>query len=479
MAKLCDNRLMRGPGQPPLAEDESTMSSFRFLPISLVLAACGGASTPSRDGAVAVSIVVSASERQVDSDEPPSRVYYRSTTTSTWSNPARNGAIDTPVPQLGELQAIADSSELGVPRFVVLSPDAQHLVVLSDESISGWHVESGRRFLWLGGTAGRLVQTWATGLTHNGEEWDWEGKVTGAQLGTGSGFLQLNQLIGLRHVMGITAHPDIRDRPYPVTVVTWAEYAGSGDELSATTALVRELAGSGSGAFGDDARAAIALSDGRLVVVVPRREREGYPQAAIAVDQNLDFEPREISIIEPNYYLVGDATRDEPPPDAVGKVHTVATTPEQETTPNEPMWARERPDSTLRVVGPDGQELWQVSVPFEVRQPAVRGPRGLVYLVGRGVAAVERGNVRWQLSDLADYTAASDEDGRLLVSAGRRLLLISPQGELIQTVTVPVGEHISTPAAISSTGWVFLATEKAVYRTRIEDPQDAPFGRRM
>lgn len=109
----------------------------------------------------------------------------------------------------------------------------------------------------------------------------------------------------------------------------------------------------------------------------------------------------------------------------------------------------------------------------------MRGPRGLVYLVGRGVAAVERGNVRWQLSDLADYTAASDEDGRLLVSAGRRLLLISPQGELIQTVTVPVGEHISTPAAISSTGWVFLATEKAVYRTRIEDPQDAPFGRRM
>lgn len=453
------------------------MSRFLILSVGLVVAACGSAS-PAQER-VAFAIVVSASEGEARPDASAGRVYYASTTTSTWSNPARNGAIDTPVPQLGDLHAVADCRALGVPRFVVLSPDARRLVALSDDRVLGWDVETGKQFLQLNDTAGRLVQTWPTGVTHNGEEWDWEGKVTGAQLGTGSEFRQLNQLIGLRHVMAITAHPDIRQRPYPVTVVTWAQYAGSGDALSATIGLVRELAGSGSGAFGDDARAAILLSDGRLVVVVPRREREGYPQATIVLDQNFDFEPREISIIEPNYYLVGSAKGQVTDPKNQDAALTVATSPEQTADAAKPAWTRDEPDSTLRVVGPDGQQRWQVSVPFAVRQPAVRGADGAVYLVGRGVAAAKDGRVLWQLSELGDYTATSDEDGRLLLSSDHRLMLMSPQGELLQTVTVPKGERITTPAAVSSQGWVFVATERAVYRARIEEPEDMPFGSRM
>ena len=183
--------------------------------------------------------------------------------------------------------------------------------------------------------------------------------------------------------------------------------------------------GRGTGAIGEDLRAVLAMTDGRLLVF------EGLTGKS-RLETKLPYPITDLSLPGDDYALVS----------------TTAET------------------STLHRLGPDAKEKWSVKLDFPLSQPPVDGGNGTLYLAGAGLAAVRDGKVLFSRKSKDTLRMTCFEDGTCAIAEGRTLRLTTSQGHTLHTFTTPEGEPIVVPPAIGGDGSIWLATEKAVYAAR-------------
>jgi hypothetical protein len=118
----------------------------------------------------------------------------------------------------------------------------------------------------------------------------------------------------------------------------------------------------------------------------------------------------------------------------------------------------------LKVFTRTAKPVYSLTVPFEVAQPAIAGTAGRVYLVGRGLAAIDNGKVTWAHASSEPLYASTFEDGSLALAAGTRLDLVRPDGTVDQTFNSE--EPLVAPPAIAGDGSVWAASTKALYIAR-------------
>ncbi|MFP4416433.1 MAG: hypothetical protein ACLFSB_04100, partial [Chitinispirillaceae bacterium] len=91
----------------------------------------------------------------------------------------------------------------------------------------------------------------------------------------------------------------------------------------------------------------------------------------------------------------------------------------------------------------EGEELWKVQLlgTSQSKQPPASSPQGTIYYGERNsILAVENGEEKWRLplaEDPSYFYITVLSDNSLLVASGNRLLSISEEGKIINTVVVP------------------------------------------
>ncbi len=91
----------------------------------------------------------------------------------------------------------------------------------------------------------------------------------------------------------------------------------------------------------------------------------------------------------------------------------------------------------------EGEELWKVQLlgTSQSKQPPASSPQGTIYYGERNsILAVENGEEKWRLplaKDPSYFYITVLSDNSLLVASGNRLLSISEEGKIINTVVVP------------------------------------------
>jgi hypothetical protein len=116
-----------------------------------------------------------------------------------------------------------------------------------------------------------------------------------------------------------------------------------------------------------------------------------------------------------------------------------------------------------RFVDLSGRARWSAEVPFAVAQPPVDGGDGRIYLVGRGIAAVDGGQMAWLYSSKAAQAATAFGDGALAITSASELRLVARDGGIRAAFRTDKDEVIVTPPAIASDGTVWVGTEDAIY----------------
>jgi hypothetical protein len=195
--------------------------------------------------------------------------------------------------------------------------------------------------------------------------------------------------------------------------------------------------GLGSGAIGADRRVAVAMQDGRFIVLSPDGELAppGYRAARKSthlVETKLPFAPYDVSVVPPGYALL----------------------------------ARSDQSISLHVLGADGAERWSAPVSFTPTEPPIDGSDGRIYLVGNGFAAYENGKALWSSPASSAQYATAYADGTVALAAGAELRIVGRDGSIRQTFRTAQGEPITTPPAIADDGSVWVATASALYVAR-------------
>ncbi len=127
---------------------------------------------------------------------------------------------------------------------------------------------------------------------------------------------------------------------------------------------------------------------------------------------------------------------------------------------------QQRWHTTVQAWRSDGTPAWQATVPFEVHQPPIERPDGTVVVVGRGLAAIADGAVRWHRAFESPAAATAFGDGRLALVEGSRLRVLDTQGQPQQTLDVPHAEPLITQPAVAPDGTVYVATPSRMYAVR-------------
>lgn len=143
--------------------------------------------------------------------------------------------------------------------------------------------------------------------------------------------------------------------------------------------------------------------------------------------------------------------------------------------------AQDAPATTVRYLTPHGRELWKVTVPFGLGQPPIDCGNGRICLAGFGLARVHEGRIEWSsksppLPPQSTWPTTSTgffppppvratafQDGTLAVAERDSLRIVAPDGGIKQDFKVGAGELITTPPAIAPDGKVWVATQHALY----------------
>ena len=216
--------------------------------------------------------------------------------------------------------------------------------------------------------------------------------------------------------------------------------------------------GVGGGALFDGGGAAVAMTDGRLVLVgAPQGEGEAAPMPKTT--RKLAFHPYEISIAGDHIALL----------EAVGVAPGLGDEgPYSQRTDLALRWSEVKPhwSTRLHVLNRQGVEIDQATVPFPVLQPPIDGENGRFYLAGLGFAAAGGGKVAYWSRAKTPSFATAMLHGDVAISIGHELRLVARDGGVRQSFRVSPGETITTPPAVSEDGAIWVATDKALYVAR-------------
>lgn len=188
--------------------------------------------------------------------------------------------------------------------------------------------------------------------------------------------------------------------------------------------------GRGAAAIGDDDRVILATNLGRVLVYAPdggTGDLRGSPRSNLEIGEPLQF----VSAMPAGCAVASTTT-------SSTHVHFV----------------------TERGVA------WSADVPFLAHQPPVDGSDGRIYVAGDGLAAIDRGSVKWSTPSLVTTRATAFGDGTLAVCRGPGLQIIARDGSPIQLLMTSDGAAIVTPPAIGPDGTIWVATATHLYVTR-------------
>ncbi len=119
----------------------------------------------------------------------------------------------------------------------------------------------------------------------------------------------------------------------------------------------------------------------------------------------------------------------------------------------------------LRAYSPTGEQLWTMPSPVtDPTQPPVVGKDGTIYLLQTGtVAAIRNQEVAWQDSLIGEVPVATVEgSGKLLVSAGVKVICFDTDGEQVWAYDDPDNEVWRTPPVVLDNGAVVAASDKSI-----------------
>lgn len=126
------------------------------------------------------------------------------------------------------------------------------------------------------------------------------------------------------------------------------------------------------------------------------------------------------------------------------------------------------PDDRTEILALDheAQIAYRNHVNFPVSEPAIDGGGSRIYLVGRGLAALDDGMITWEWTWPETSFATAFEDGSLALTRGGALIILSRDGEVMSELHTEGDAAIITQPAPASDGSVWFATEKHLYVAR-------------
>jgi hypothetical protein len=376
-----------------------------------------------------------------------------------------------PVEALPKLNVVPLSAQL-VPRMVLVSPDAQHIVVDWGEV---FEIRNGKGMpVSLGGKGrGGLLylrneRPYAMGNLH-----DWSGEFL--QQGRSTHFLRPNQgvLSSVRisqdlRMLFCQGRPT-RESPSDITTRAIVESFLKPDQSyrivqyeKPYTCYMGYLGSAwprSTSAIDEAFWGVLALRWGELHVLSSQAVQADN---APAVEHGfvVYYHISDVSIVPPGMAVVEEAA-----PDVSGF--------------GQDLVAQEVPATTVHYLTPQGIELWKVTVGFGLGQPPIDCGDGRVCLAGFGLASVKNGKIEWSMkspalppqetwpkqyySPPAPVRATAFEDGTLAVANHRTLRILERDGSIRREYKVGEDELIYTPPAIAPDGRVWFATQHALY----------------
>lgn len=346
-----------------------------------------------------------------------------------WGSWLRNSRI---LSRPRRYSALTHSSNLETtPRFVTINRTGSHVAVDRGNAYDLFAVD-GATLLW---TRDKVPDGWlmmSQGSVFDGaDEVNWDGSL-------GSLMVQLHHRDSAwRYVLQVRSQRMVvigqltgaRSGPREALIVEVSRFLSPERRMSGLVWL-RGHDGFGVGAVQDNGEVVLALRDGHFYRYAADA-KPGTTDPEYTIEVQLDFEPREISIVGAEYAVL----------------------------------SRAEGGSALHLLDRSGKELWRVEIPFEVKQPPIDG-NGRIYLAGNGFAAVERGKLVFAHPSDHVQWATAFEDGTVAVSTGSELRIVASDGTIRQTFRTQDGDQLTTPPAIAANGTVWVGSEKALYHLR-------------
>ena len=324
-------------------------------------------------------------------------------------------------------RAIAPLGNISVrrtpPFSLIVSPDGRHGVLTSRSSVdlleaSGVSISAGTT-----GERGDAV-AFDDVVFYRGRPQTWDGKAVAEEHEPGANVV-VRRIEGGRHAIVANNPLQIQQDVYPPRVRI---QGGRRDRSAPSSDWLNAADGWAAAAIGADFTAVLATDHGVLQVWPPVADAQGW--GLLAAERNIGVTAKWVSIIPPYIMLVA--------PDGAG--------------------------SKLMTFSGDTTPVYSVSVPFEVRQPAIAGGGKRVYLAGKGLAALDDGKVTWMHASDEGIYATAFGDRSLAVATGKRLDFLKPDGTVDQTFSTE--EPLVAPPAITADGTVWAASADAIYIAR-------------
>lgn len=227
-------------------------------------------------------------------------------------------------------------------------------------------------------------------------------------------------------------------RSAPVLFVQHRRLAGKagGDERYAF-----EVEGTGTGARARDGRVVLALDDGRVMLLAPRRSGGWTP--AIVFEREVDPSPYAVAVDDDGISLLCAGER----PSA--KPHPSAGT------------EGAGPSIVVRL-GLDGREAGRCELAVSGEHLLPWPARGRMVVVGRGLAVLEGSRVAWAQPDGAQRWATVAGTG-LIVAQDRELSVFDGNGRVRGRASLADGPAVCSPV-VDRTGGVWVATSHTLWR---------------
>lgn len=320
----------------------------------------------------------------------------------------------------------------GVPRFVLTSPAAKHVVVVGSLFFVERSLDAARSNEDRSGPRAHVL----------GEDVRWTGLDA---IGWGTG-----------------ARSDTRDWPIGPVLAARQDAAGwteiisiaGGEQSYAETYIARIASGVLTLALVDAYAVDAFLDDGHAVVLsgstLARYTTETHPMGAMAAEPAKQVFSRPV---DRRFSMASGPGGD------IALVHVKRPQPSAG-------------DSTLSSTvtvrsSADGAERWTATVPWEVRQPPIDGGRGRVLVAGDGLTAFDEGVPAWEVPPLElTIRATAFADGAVAITKGSALQILSREGTVLATLATPDGESLITPPAIASDGSIWAASRDHLYVAR-------------
>ncbi len=221
-----------------------------------------------------------------------------------------------------------------------------------------------------------------------------------------------------------------------------------------------KLPGYGTGAIDDKGRPVVAMEDGTVLVYRADAPDPGDAERRPKEHLRLRRAPAPYAISTPRSGLALVSART----DHDGT--TPSTERELRRLLDPRLSYRGRWRSRVERLDDSGATRWTTTVDFGVYQPPVDGGGDRLYLVGRGVAALDGDTLAWSWPAPSRLHGAAFADGGLAVCGGPDLRVLDRDGKTITALTTPDAEPICTPPAILEDGAIAFGTPTRIYVAR-------------